>query len=78
MFFSCDIICSKLINADGNWKFGRHICMDKTKVRTTAEFDSVIVGCDKTPKPGVDSCDEHRDRRHVSIMSEDEDCIDND
>ncbi|CAF4163245.1 unnamed protein product, partial [Rotaria magnacalcarata] len=47
-------------------------------VRTTAEFDSVIVGCDKTPKPGVDSCDEHRDRRHVSIMSEDEDCIDND
>ncbi|CAF4888195.1 unnamed protein product, partial [Rotaria socialis] len=115
VFFPCDNICSKLINADGNWKFGRHICMDKTKVsscfiislmcsilvknikhfhckhktsyfisqlldiafRTTAEFYSVIVRCDKTPKPGVDYCDEHRDRRHVSIMSEDEDCIDN-
>ncbi|CAF4660302.1 unnamed protein product, partial [Rotaria socialis] len=45
--------------------------------RTTAEFYSVIVRCDKTPKPGVDYCDEHRDRRHVSIMSDDEDCIDN-
>jgi hypothetical protein len=33
VFFPCDNNCSKLINADGNWKFGRHICMDKTKVR---------------------------------------------
>jgi len=32
MFASCGNNCSKLINADGNWKFGRHICMDKTKV----------------------------------------------
>jgi hypothetical protein len=31
-FASCGNHCSKLINADGNWKFGRHICMDKTKV----------------------------------------------
>lgn len=31
-FAPCTNNCSKLINADGNWKFGRHICMDKTKV----------------------------------------------
>jgi hypothetical protein len=31
-FVPCENNCSKLINADGNWKFGRHICMDKSKV----------------------------------------------
>jgi hypothetical protein len=32
VFVPCENNCSKLINADGNWKFGRHICMDKSKV----------------------------------------------
>ncbi|CAF1464128.1 unnamed protein product [Rotaria sordida] len=77
MFASCGNNCSKLINADGNWKFGRHSCMDKTKTRTTAEFDSVIIGCDKSPKPGEDYCDEHKHRHDIPIENDDEEDVDN-
>ncbi|CAF3392402.1 unnamed protein product, partial [Rotaria sp. Silwood2] len=73
VFLPCENNCSKLVNADGNWKFGRRICMDKSKIRSTPEFDSVLIGCDKTPKPGKDYCDEHDDRRDTEVINEEED-----
>ncbi|CAF3964985.1 unnamed protein product [Rotaria sordida] len=45
--------------------------------RTTAEFDSVIIGCDKSPKPGEDYCDEHKHRHDIPIENDDEEDVDN-
>ena len=59
----CGLDCSRCLIIDGHQRCRRRVCRAKQVEVSTEEFDSLKIGCCRTPKRGSYYCELHQDER---------------
>ncbi|CAF1429914.1 unnamed protein product [Adineta ricciae] len=66
---ACGIDCCRCIVMDGHQKCRRRVCRAKQVMVSTEEFDSLKIGCCRTPIRGSQYCELHQDQHLVDDLS---------